>query len=65
MNREQFFNYILENFNISSETKRLIDNILRYVEETYTEECEQYNALCNLLDGTIGLTDGELKQVYM
>ncbi len=65
MNREQFYNYILENFNISGEARRLIDNILQFVEAHYTEENEQYNALCSLLDGTIGLTDNEIKKVYM
>lgn len=35
MNREQFFNYILENFTISGEAGRLIDNILCYVEKKF------------------------------
>lgn len=65
MNREQFYNYILENFNISGETGRLINNILQLVEENYTDENEQYSVLCSLLDGAIGLTDNEIKQVYM
>lgn len=65
MNRKQFYNYILENFSISGEARRLIDNILQFVEATYPEENEQYNVLCSLLDGTIGLTDNEIKKVYM
>ncbi len=67
MDREQFYNYILKNYNISGEAGRLIDNILRFVEENYTEENEQYNALCSLLNGTIGLglADNEIKMVYM
>lgn len=65
MNREQFYNYIVENFTISGEAGRLIDNILQFVESHYPEENEQYNALCSLLDGTIGLTDNEIKKVYM
>jgi hypothetical protein len=65
MNREEFYNYIIENFNISGEAKRLIDNILCFVEVNYPEENEQYRVLCNLLDGTIGLTDNEIKKVYM
>lgn len=65
MNREQFYNYIVENFTISGEAGRLIDNILQFVETHYPEENEQYNALCSLLDGTIGLTDNEIKKVYM
>lgn len=65
MDREQFYNYILENFTISGEAGRLIDNILQFVESHYPEENEQYNALCSLLDGAIGLTDNEIKKVYM
>lgn len=65
MNRPQFYNYIIENYDISSEARRLINNILYFVEENYTEENEQYRILCDLLSGTIGLTDNELKKVYM
>ena len=65
MNREEFFNYINENFNISGEAGRLINNILYFVEANYPEENEQYRVLCNLLDETIGLTDNEIKQVYL
>lgn len=65
MDREQFYNYILENFSFSGEAERLIDNILQFVESHYSEKNEQYNALCGLLDGTIGLTDDEIKKVYM
>ena len=65
MNREQFYQYILDNFNISGEAARLINNILHFVEENYTDENEQYKALCDLLDGTIGLSDAEIRKVYM
>ncbi len=65
MDREQFYNYIVENFTISGEAGRLIDNILHFVESNYPEENEQYNVLCSLLDGTIGLTDNEIRKVYM
>lgn len=65
MNREQFYQYILDNFSISGEAGRLINNILHFVEGNYTEENEQYRALCDLLDGTIGLSDMELRKVYM
>ena len=65
MNREQFYQYILDNFSISGEAGRLIHNILYFVENNYTEENEQYRVLCDLLDGTIGLSDAEIKKVYM
>lgn len=65
MNKKEFQQYINDNFDISGEVSRLINNILDFVEEVYPEENEQYNVLCSLLDGTIGLTDNEIKQVYL
>ncbi len=65
MNREEFAKYIEENFDISGSSARLINNILIFVEENYPDENEQYRALCDLLDGTIGLTDNEIKKVFM
>lgn len=65
MNREEFYEYIMENFNVSGEYSRLLNNVLLFVESHYPEENEQYNVLCELLDGTIGLTDNEIRKVYM
>lgn len=65
MNREEFMEYIRENFNVNGTTQRLIDNILCFVENNYPEENEQYRVLCSLLDGTIGLTSNEIKKVYL
>lgn len=65
MNKEQFFEYIHENFNIDGTSQGLILNILDYIEANYSEKNEQYNALCSLLDSTIGLEDAELKKVHM
>lgn len=65
MSKEEFFEYIVENFNISGEAGRLIENILYFVKENYPDKNEQYNVLCSLLDGTIGLTDEEIREVYL
>ena len=65
MNREEFMEYIRENFNISGEAKRLINNILYYVELQGVEEDEQYIMLCRMLDGTIGLSDNEIKEISL
>ena len=65
MNRRQFYDYIIENFDISGEAGRLINNILHYVESQGMTENEQYLTLCELLDGTIGLSDAELKRVCL
>lgn len=65
MNKSEFLLYIEENFNITGESYRLISNILDFVLNNATNENEQYNMLCNLLDGTIGLSDMELRKVYL
>lgn len=65
MNRKEFMEYIEENFDISGEAGRLINNILFFVENTYFDENEQYRVLCELLDGTIGLSDNEIKKISL
>ena len=65
MDKQEFMQYIDGNFNISGEAGRLINNILDYVSIQGLDESEQYNTLCMLLDGTIGLTDNEIKQVIL
>lgn len=65
MNKSEFLLYIEENFNITGESYRLISNILDFVSNNATNENERYNMLCNLLDGTIGLSDMELRKVYL
>ena len=65
MNKNEFMDYIRENFNVDGTSQRLIANILDFVENHYPEENEQYVVLCELLDGTIGLTDNEIKKVYL
>lgn len=64
MNKEEFYNYILLNFNVDGATARLIHNILIFVENNYPNAYDQqYNVLDELLSGTIGLTNEELKMV--
>lgn len=65
MNKEEFYQYILDNFTIDGTSARLIRSILDFVKNNYTDEIEQYKVLCELLDGTIGLTDEEIKKEYM
>lgn len=65
MNKEEFMNYISENFDISSEAHRLINNILNYIAFQSVDEDEQYDMACALLDGTIGLTDAEIRKICL
>ena len=67
MNRSEFIQYIdgnAESFGMSGDTIRLINNILVFVENNYVDENEQYNILCELLDG-IGLSDREIKKICL
>lgn len=56
-------NYIVQNFELSIEAHRLITNILHYVDENSGESHAQYEMLHELLGGTIGLEDHELKML--
>lgn len=65
MDRNETMNYINENFNISAEASRLINNILCYVKTQDMDEDEQHKTLFSLLDGTIGLSDSEIKKIIL
>lgn len=65
MNKNEFIAYLQENYSISGEAYRLIENILDFVSEHYADEDEQYNTLCELLDNTIGLSDNEIKKIVL
>ena len=59
---QDFMDYIRENFSISPEAKRLIENALRYA--AIAEPEDRHDILCFLLDGTIGLTEEEIGMVF-
>lgn len=63
MDTQEFLDYVGENFDISIEAYRLIGNIVSYIAQNFLDENDQYNAACALLDGTIGLSDNELRQI--
>lgn len=60
MDRSEFLAYLKDNFNISVEAIRLIDNIIRYISTQNTDAGGKYLLAHTLLDDTIGLTDKEL-----
>lgn len=63
MNKIEFMEWLRDNFDVDGCTQRLIENILDYVEKL--PEKEHYNALSELLSGGIGLTDNEIRQIYL
>ena len=65
MNREDFVNYVQENFDVSIEFLRLLDNVLNYAELQGWDEDKVYSYLDFMLDCGIGLTNQEIKQVIL
>ena len=63
MNRKKFINYIKENFNVSIEFLRLLDNVLSYAELKNLNAEEICNYLNFVLDCGIGITKKEIKQI--
>lgn len=63
MNKEEFLEYVRDNYCISGPEDRLIENIVNYIAIQGVNEEEQYLMACDLLDGTIGLTDAELRKI--
>lgn len=61
----EFLEYIKENFEISGEAYRFIINILNYIKSKTKDEKEQYFMACELLDGTIGLSENELRKFFL
>ena len=64
MNIEEFMNYLSENFSISGEASRLIYNILIYA-KIHIEPIEQYEFLSEMFEGTIGLSDREIRKINL
>jgi hypothetical protein len=65
MTREEFIQYTTDNFEVSIEFIRLLDNVLQFVEGMGMEEDDAHRFLCALLDDTIGYSENEIKQINL
>ena len=61
LNINGFMDYVRENFSVSAEAQRLIENTLKYA--GIEEPENRHDILCFLLDGTIGLTEEEIGMI--
>ena len=62
MNANQFYDYILENFNLGGTAARLVDSIIQYVEtQEFADEKDAQMHLSCLLDGAFGIEEREIK----
>ena len=64
MDRETFYQYILDNFTLSGEEQRMVDTILRFIESHYSDYDKQQEVIRELLCD-INLNEEELKNVYL
>ena len=59
--KEKFFKYILDNFSIDSDGKRMTSNIIDWICLQSMDKEDSVNALIFLLDG-IGITKEEIEK---
>jgi hypothetical protein len=60
-NMEKAYEWLLEEFDISGTAARIIRNVLEYADRMGGDE--QYDFLAEMLDGTIGLFDREIRNL--
>ena len=58
---EKAFEWLLEQFNLEGAAARIVRNILEYADRMDGDE--QYEFLTEMLDGTIGLSDREIRNL--
>ena len=58
---EKTYEWLLREFNIGGVAARIIRNILEYADRLDGDE--QYDFLTEMLDGTIGLSDREIRNL--
>ena len=64
MDRETFYQYILDNFTLSGGEQRIVDTILQFIESHHNDYDKQQEILRELLCD-IDLTEEELKNVCL
>lgn len=64
MNKSEFIAYVEKNFDVSGEFGRLLVNVLTYAENNIDPDY-QHQYLCDMLDGTIGLSEAEIRKINL
>ena len=65
MNAQEFLDYVREEFNVSVEFLRLLENVLRYGTLQGWDDGDAYLYLDFMLDCNIGLTQQEIKAIVL
>jgi len=63
MNKDEFYDYIVENFNLDGASFRLVHNIIYYVaNQEFTDVQDAQVHLKSLLDGAFGIEEHEIRK---
>ena len=63
MSEREFYDYIIENYNLDGAASRLVQNIIWYVKaHGFENKWESYAHLKFLLDGAFGIEEHEIKR---
>ena len=57
---EHFYNYVVENYSLSGEAARMLDNIVIYANEHFNYKEDIVAFIDNILDATIGIEKQEI-----
>jgi len=62
MDSQEFYDYIIDNFNLGGTASRLVSNIVEYVKnQDFVEAEDAQHHLKSLLDGAFGIEEHEIK----
>jgi len=64
MGEKEFLQYIFDNFNVAGEFTRMLVNVISYA-EGFDDPEEGLDFLCDMLDGTIGIRQDEIRQLKL
>ncbi len=64
MGEKEFLQYIFDNFDVAGEFTRMLVNAIGYA-QGFEDPEEGLDFLCDMLDGTIGIRQDEIRQLKL
>lgn len=64
MRAKDFLQYIFDNFDVAGEFTRMLVNVIGYA-EGFDDPEDGLDFLCDMLDGTIGIRQDEIRQLKL
>lgn len=64
MGKREFLQYIFDHFDVAGDFTRMLVNVIEYA-EGFDDPEEGLDFLCDMLDGTIGIEQNEIRQLKL